>query len=207
MPQGLTSGMAFGVEKKDEIKVIQKKLKDYKNAYIALRKREIDGEQIPWFFMSAVFYGKPAPDIMTWVMEYHEDFLKKWHPDLDPSSPGIMRKDILERYAAHIAKPDLPKGKILKDVIEVKLRLNQMDLDVLKGELAVLGFAFSQEGNKEICMGPDVKITIDTIDSGKGKITGIKMSCRSNQPEEKTFKFGVKSRLVLHTDKTSTWTF
>lgn len=47
-----------------------------KNAIIALRTRELDGIQIPWFAMSAVFYGNTAPDIMTWVMEYHEDFLK-----------------------------------------------------------------------------------------------------------------------------------
>ena len=46
---GLISAIAFGVEKKDEIKVIQKKLKDYKNAYLALRTRELDGNQIPWF--------------------------------------------------------------------------------------------------------------------------------------------------------------
>ena len=207
MPPGLTSGMAFGVEKKDEIKIIQQKLKAYKNGIYALRSRELNGIQIPWFSMTAVFYGKTAPDIMTWVMEYHEDFLKKWHPDLAPSSPGIMRKDILERYAANIAKPDLPKDKILKDVIEVSLQLNQKDLEVIKGELRVLGCVFSQEGNKKICIGPDVKIIIDTIENGVGKITGIKMSCNPNKHKEKTFEFGKKSRLILHADNTATWIF
>lgn len=207
MPPGLTSGMAFGVEKKDEIKIIQKKLKDYKNAYIALRTREFDGAQIPWFTMSAVFYGKTETDIMTWVMEYHEDFLKKWHPELEPSSSGITRKDILVRYAAKIATPDLPKNKILEDVIEVNFQLNQKDLEMLSGELTVLGYAFSQEGNKKIGIGPDVKIIIDTIDTGFGKIKGIKMSCHSSQHKEETFEFGEKSRLVLHTDNTATWIF
>ena len=207
MPEGLTSGMAFGVEKKDEIKIIQQKLKAYKNGIYALRSRELNGVQIPWFSMTAVFYGKPAPDIMTWVMEYHEDFLKKWHPDLAPSQPGIKRKEILERYAANIAKPDLPQDKILIDVIEVNLRLNQKDLDVLKGELNVLGFTFSQEGNKWICTGPDVKIIIDTIESGIGKITGIKMSCHPNAYKERTFQFGKNSRLILHSDNTATWIF
>ena len=207
MPTGLTSGMAFGVEKKDDIKIIQKKLKDYKNAYIALRNRELDGIQIPWFFMSAVFYGKTAPDIMTWVMEYHEDFLKKWHPDLAPSSPKIARKDILRRYTAKIARPDLPKDKILKDVIQVNLQLNQKDLEMLKGELSVFGYAFSQEENKHICCSPDVKLVVTLIESGKGKITGIKMSCHSNRYKEKTFEFGERSRLVLHADNTATWIF
>ena len=207
MPTGLTSGMAFGVEKKDELKIIQKKLKDYKNAYIVLRNRELDEIQIPWFFMSAVFYGKTAPDIMTWVMEYHEDFLKKWHSDLAPSPPGIMRRDILARYAAKIAKPDSPKSKILKDVVQINLDLNKRDLEMLKGELAVFQFVFSQEGNKIICTGPDVRFVVTLIDSGKGKITGIKMSCHSNRYKEETFAFGERSQLVLHADNTATWKF
>ena len=207
MPAGLTSGMAFGVDKKDEIKIIQKKLKDHKNAYIALRTRELDGIQIPWFFMSAVFYGEKTPGIMTWVMEYHEDFLKKWHPDLDPSPPGITRNHILRRYAAKIAKPDLPKRKALKDVIEVNFMLNPEDLKVLEGELSVYGYTYSKEENKNIWTGPDVKIIVDSIDNGIGKITGIKMSCRTNEFKEQTFKFGEKSRLIFHADNTATWTF
>jgi len=207
MPQGLISGIALGVEKKDEIKIIQKKLKDYKNGVYALRSREWNGVQIPWFTMTFVFYGNTAPDVMTWVMEYHEDFLKKWHPELTPTSPGIARNDIIERYAANIAKTGRPKDKIFRDVIEVDLRLNPNDLKALKGELSVLGFAFSEEGNTKIGSGPDVMVVIDVIEEGKGKITGIKMSCCSNQYKEKTFFFGEKSRLVLHADNTATWTF
>jgi len=207
MPPGLTSGMAFGVEKRDELKIIQQKLKDYKNGIYALRSRELKGIQIPWFFMTAVFYGKTAPDIMTWVMEYHEDFLKKWHPDLDPSSPGIMRKDILERYAANIAKHDRPKDKVFKDVIQVNLRLSPKDLKILKGELAVFGYVFSREGNKQICMGPDVKIIIDSTDCGVGKITRIKMSIHRKRKNETSYSFGEKSRLIFHSDNTATWTF
>jgi hypothetical protein len=207
MPAGLTSGMAFGVDKKDEIKIIQKKLKSYKNAFLAPRTRELDGTQIPWFYASGVFYGDTARDIMTWVMEYHENFLKKWHPDLDPSTPGIRRKDILQRYAAKIAKPDLPKQKILKDVIQINLDLNKTDLEILKGELAVFEYAFTQEKNELLCSGPDVKFIITSIENGKGKISGIKMSCHPHRHKEKTFRFGEKSRLVLHSDNTATWVF
>jgi hypothetical protein len=198
--------MAFGVEKKDQIKIIQKRLKDHKNAYIALRNRELEGLKIPWFFMCAVFYGESAPDIMTWVMEYHEDFLKKWHPELAPS-PGIMRKDVLARYAAKIAKPDLPKDKILKDVIQVNLDLNKKDMEILRGELAVFDYAFSQQDNKHICIGPDVKFVVTLIENGKGKITAIKMSCQDNYDNGKTFTFGEKSRLSLHSDNTATWIY
>jgi len=207
MPTGLTSGMAFSVEKKDEIRIIQKKLKAYKNAYIALRSREFNGVQIPWFYMSAVFYGKSAPNIMTWVMEYHENFLEKWHPDLVPSSSGITRNHILQRYAAKITEPDLPNNKILKDVIEVNLRLNPADLEVLKGELTVFGYTFSQEGDKIICLGPDVEIIIDVIDAGQSRITGIEMSTHFRQEKETSYSFGETSRLTLHPGNTATWIF
>ncbi|MBD3414846.1 MAG: hypothetical protein GF421_10505 [Candidatus Aminicenantes bacterium] len=87
------------------------------------------------------------------------------------------------------------------------LSLNSGDLKVLKGELSVLGFAFSEEGNTKVGSGPDMTIIIDVIEKRQGKITGIKMSCCLNQHEEKTFVFGKKSRLVLHADNTATWTF
>jgi hypothetical protein len=207
MPTGLTSGMAFGVEKKDELKIIQQKFKDYKNGIYALRSRELNGIQIPWFSMTAVFYGNTAPDIMTWVMEYHEDFLKKWHPDLAPSSHGIMRKDILLRYAAKIAKPDRPIDKILKDVVQINLNLNKEDLEILRGELSVFNYTFTQQENEHVCSGPDVKFFVTLIDSGKGKITGIKMSTHHNRKKEESFFFGNKSRLIIHTDNTATWKF
>jgi hypothetical protein len=207
VPRGLTSGMTFGVEKKDEFKVIQQRFKEYKNGIYALRSRELNGVQIPWFFITAVFYGKTAPDIMTWVMEYHEDFLKKWHPDLVPSSSGITRKDILMRYKARITKPDLPEDRIIKDIIEVKLRLNPNDIEVLKDELAIFNYTFFQKGNKEICIGPDIRIIIDPINKGVGKVTGIKMSTHSNRKAGTSFSFGEKSRLIFHPNNTATWTF
>lgn len=207
MLAGLTSGIAFGVEKKGEIKIIQQKLKDYKNSMYFVRSRELNGIQIPWFAMSAVFYGEATPDVMFWAMEYHEEFLKKWHAHLSPSKSGITRRDILERYKAKIVEPNRPKDRILKDVIEVNLQLNQKDQETLLGELAVFGFTFSQKGSKKICTGPDLKIIISPINSGDGKITGIKMSIHSAQNKETSFSFGKNSRLVVHTDKTATWTF
>jgi hypothetical protein len=114
---------------------------------------------------------------------------------------------IPKRYAANIAKPDRPKDKIFKDVIEVNLQLNQKDLEMLTGELSVFEYKFSHEGNKKICIGPDVKFIVTLIESGHGKITGIKISCHSNQHKKETFEFGEKSRLVLHAGNTATWIF
>ena len=204
---GITSAIGFGVDKKDELKIIQKKLKEYKNAFYTQRTRELEGTQIPWFFTAGVFYGKTSPDITTWVMEYHEDFLKKWHPDLAPLSPGITRKDVLTRYAAKIAKPEHPRPKLLKDVVEIDLTLNQKDLEILGGELSVFGYEFKVKDDKKIYIGPEIKLIVEINDSGRGKITGIKMSLHHNRHKEESFVFGQKARLTLHADGTATWLF
>jgi len=114
MPADTTSGIAFGVDQKDESKIIQKKLKEYKNAMYSLTRRKTGGTQVPWFYVTGVFYGKTKSNIFTWVMEYHEDFLKKWYPVLAPSSPGITRQDVLKRYAAKITKPALLSAIYIK---------------------------------------------------------------------------------------------
>jgi hypothetical protein len=204
---GLTSAIGFGVEKKDELKIIQKKLKEYKNSFYTQRTRDLEGTQIPWFFTAGIFYGETAPDITTWVMEYHEDFLKRWHSDLAPPSPGITRKDVLTRYAAKIAKPEHPRPKLLKDVVEIDLTLNQKDLEILGGELSVFGYEFTVKDDKKIYIGPDIKLIVEINDSGRGRITGIKMSLHANQHKEETFEFGEKSRLILNADNTATWLF
>lgn len=207
VPEAVTSGIAFGVDKKDELKIIRRKLKDHKNSDSLLGHRELERIQISWYYASIVSYGNIERDIMTWVMEFHEDFLKKWHPDLEPSSPGVRRKDILKRYSSKIAKPCEPKEKILKDVIQINLDLTKKDMELLKGELDIFDYVFSHEKNQLICSGPEVKLAVTLIESGRGRISGIRMSCRSSKSEEEIFSFGKKSRLVLHTGNTATWIF
>lgn len=46
MTMGVASAIAFGVEKKEEIKIIQEKLKENKNAVLALRTREYERIQV-----------------------------------------------------------------------------------------------------------------------------------------------------------------
>jgi len=58
------------------------------NTYFEFFEESNSQDFMPIGLTSGMAFGVEKPDIMTWVMEYHEDFLKKWHPDLDPSSPG-----------------------------------------------------------------------------------------------------------------------
>lgn len=207
MPVDTTSGIAFGVEQKGESKIIQKKLKEYKNAMYSLTTRKTGEIQVPWFFVTGVFYGKTKSNIFTWVMEYHEDFLKKWYPDLAPISPGITRKDVLKRYAAKITKPEETKSRLLKDVTEVNLSLKQQDSERLIGELTVFGYELTLDGNKKICIGPDIKLIIEIIDEEEGRITGVKMRLHHHKYKKASYQFGEKSRLILYDDKTATWIF
>ena len=203
----LTSGIAFGVDKKGKFKVIQKKLKEYKNAVSYLGTWELEGTQIPWYHAAFVFYGKAKRNIHTWIMEYHQDFLRKWHPELEPVSGGITRKDILKRYAAKITKPLQPGRKIFKDIIGINLRVNKEEIEKITGELDVFGYEMRQDGNRMIWHGPYIMLTIENTDEGEGRITGIEMRLNHNPHPKASFKFGESSRLIFHEDKTASWIF
>ena len=146
-------------------------------------------------------------NIITWVMEYHEDYLKTVFPELTSESTGITRKEYLSINAAKISKPDERKSKIFKDIIEMNLSLNKQDAEKFIGELKVFDYEILQEGSRKICQGPDIKIVIEELNEGKGGVTAIKMSLRHNSYARKTYKFGEKIQLVLHDNKTATWKF
>jgi hypothetical protein len=207
MPPGAISGMAFGVDRSGELKLVQARLKDYKNAMYVLRTREYQGTQVPWFFMSGVFYGKDQPQVFTWIMEYHPDFLKKWHPDLNSQAQTVQRKAILQRYAAKLSAPEAPRPKLFKDIIEMNLNVNEKDRDILKAEMSVYGYTFTETENTLICKGPSIRFVMNLIEGETGKITGIKMSLNPGQYQAKTYRFGESSRLILYDDNTTAWVF
>lgn len=206
-PSDIKSGAAFSVDHKGEFQIVQQKLKEYLNAPFAMRTRKIDGKQVPWFRMVSVFYGEADRDIITWVMEYHEDYLRTVFPDLTSDSTGITRREYHRINAAKIATPEQIERKILKNVIEIHWSLTEADAEKLLGELKVFNYKIIQEGGQTICLGPDIKFIVNKLHEGKGGITAIKMSLRHDNYKRKTYRFGEKMQLTLHDDKTATWKF
>src|SRR5580658_9740964 len=60
-----------------------------------------NGGQVPWFFMTSQPQKRGEEQgFATWFMQYHPDFLAKWHPESRPSVASTSRAAILERYKA-----------------------------------------------------------------------------------------------------------
>ena len=107
MPTGLTSGMAFGVEKKGEIKIIQHKFKDYKHNPIEkpdnykcnLEPRITEHLDEIW-----EEYGCLSAKRLE-VLSHHEDPWKNTRKDCAPRdycSETISKDDMREYYARKV---------------------------------------------------------------------------------------------------------
>ena len=66
--------------------------------------------QLPWFYTLSAHNEK---GMALWLMEYHPDFLARWHPGVIPAE-GITREAVLSRYKAVL--PQKPANPLLEDV-------------------------------------------------------------------------------------------
>src|SRR5580658_2750188 len=88
------AGMAFG----DDAPGGTSPISDAKPLLVT---RGWNGTQVPWFFMtSQPLKQGDEQGFATWFMQYHPDFLAKWHPEARPTAASISRAAILERYKA-----------------------------------------------------------------------------------------------------------
>lgn len=204
-----SSGVALGVDEHGGSEWVRSLFSDRLHAEVLqfLRARKTDGVDIPWFRSTAAEYPDQTPRLLRWVMEYHQDYLKKWYPELPPVEPGVRRRDILERFAAKVGS-DTPSGsKYFKDVIEVRLALNGDEAEQFARELEVLDYSVQRENEEHICQGPDIRFVIAQDEASSPVITGIRMTLYQGKEGQKVYKFGPNSVLSFHSDGTATWTF
>ena len=89
-----TSGLALGVEERGASAAVKLAWAAAPGAAAGgpvTRKTEAD--EVPWFEMT---YAPEIPGLRVWLMEYHRDFLARWHPALTPAR-SIARADVLDR--------------------------------------------------------------------------------------------------------------
>jgi len=152
--------------------------------------REWNGAQVPWFFMTMQPQKRGEEQgFATWFMQYHPDFLAKWHPEAGPSA-GTARAAILERYKAVL--PAAAAQPLLGDVIGLTL--------AAKAESRVRFEAW--------CKAIGTTFPVKLVDPGAGS-EGIRAAefrlDRAPQKEE-TLRFGPHSTLTLH-QRSATWRF
>ena len=100
------AGVAFGVENRGDMNKIQPRLEEMTSTEMeqGIQTRRLDNRDIPWFHVLARDSDLAETAFFTWIMEYHEDFLPNWHPELEPDVYDLRRNTFLERYVARIGK-------------------------------------------------------------------------------------------------------
>jgi hypothetical protein len=102
-------------------------------ARTALVERPTPEGGVPWFHLACA-----EPDrrdgLHLWSMEYHAQFLERWHPTLTPAR-GIAPRDVLDRYAAVVG--GAPRDAfLLEDIVSVELELSAAATAFLRAHLA-----------------------------------------------------------------------
>ncbi|HVG21343.1 MAG TPA: DUF5829 family protein [Blastocatellia bacterium] len=202
-------GVAFGVEAPGAGDRVKQRFESQagKPASKNLITRRVDEKDLPWFYMVAFSYKDPAMKLSTWLMEYHEDFLNNWHPELSPKSRGITREEVLERYVAKLGDQEKRKGKYLEDVIEMTLALGEAERELFIKECESFGYKIASDENTTTCEGPDMKYALIAAANSPNAVTSIKMSLRRDKNGERVYRFGSRSVLQFDDDQTATWSF
>jgi hypothetical protein len=185
------SGMAFGGDATGPRPPIE-------GAKPMLITREWKGAQVPWFFMTTPPWETSGDaGFVTWFMQYHPDFLAKWHPEARPNSaadgtpPQTSRADVQERYKAVL--PATPPQTLLGDVSGLTLALQAESRARFEAWMKSLGDTFP----------------VRFVDPGAGG-EGIRVAefrLERAPDKEETLHFGAHSTLTLHPDRTAQWRF
>lgn len=204
-----TTGLAFGVEKPEGISLVSKGLSEKfgKEVSTILQDRRIDESMVPWFWYTGIaadYDGKT--DLISWVMEYHPDFLGGWHAELSGLRNDIRRTSLLDRYKAKVAGRDYQSG-YFKSVQSIHLGLAKDMLDRLLKELQAYHYEQMQTNAGFTVVGPDITFYLTEVAASDAGIQSITFSLNKEKEGKKEFTFGPSSRLVFQGDRTAVWSF
>jgi hypothetical protein len=177
------AGIAFGNDETGGKSPIQ-------GATPQLVTRQWNGVQVPWFYMTSQPQKQGDEQrFATWFMQYHPDFLAKWHPEANQSS-GTSRAAVLARYKAVLA--GTAPQPLLGDITGLTLAAK----------------ADSKARFEAWCKAIGTTFPVKVVDPGAGR-EGIRAAefrlDRAPQKEE-TLRFGSHSTLTLH-QRSAEWKF
>jgi hypothetical protein len=152
-----------------------------------------NGLQVPWFFMTSQPLKRGEEQgFATWFMQYHPDFLAKWHPEARPSSAEepTRRARVLERYKAVL--PAVASQPLLGDVTALTLAAKAESRIRFEAWRAAIGSTFP----------------VKLVDPGAGSegIRAAEFRLDRAPAKEETLRFGAHSTLTLHRES-ATWQF
>jgi hypothetical protein len=168
----------------------------------ALVDRPTSDGGVPWFHLACADPDR-RDGLHLWSMEYHPQFLHRWHPDLT-AARGIDPADVLDRYAAAVASE--PRHSfLLEDVTAVELELSADASAFLRAHLEPVTSIDVRAGGDagfEAMLGPTC-VRVRSTRAPRGLVTlGCSLQ-RGVTPD--TRRFGA-STLTL-ADRSAVWSF
>lgn len=198
-------GLAFGVDRRGELKTVEEKLAAQFAFEKELITRQYNDAQIPWFH-SVKLKGFPAaPAITVWLMEYQPRFLKEWNPQPQNQNQGVSREKILQRYVSVLK--DVPARPIFQDIAALTLAAKEPAREALTRLAVALGCKeLPGDGATELVCA-DFKLRIVPPAGAKQGIQAFTMRLSANPGGPTGFCFGKNSRLKFHDNNLATWSF
>ena len=191
------SGIAFGVETAGAARQLAAVLPDQ-----TLITRQVDGVDAPWFHSASPPGLKREDFFRPWVMEYHADFLKQWHPALPPENPSpLRRRAVLDRYVAKIGESHHRNDFLLKDVAAIDMSLPADTAARFTKLLEALDYQL----NGGTATGPEIRITVASKRPPHG-IRSVTFSLQRSVPSDFDLAIG-SSSLTLSARGHAVWTF
>jgi hypothetical protein len=114
--------------------------------------------------------------VSAWVMEYHPEFLARWHPRPD-SSGGVRRHDILTRYREVLHEP--VEDPVFEDVIGMTIAATSSVRDHFVAFCTSAGYPPEPRADGAITLrGPDVVLRFVESPSSARGIKEVEMRTR-----------------------------
>jgi Family of unknown function (DUF5829) len=195
--------IAFGVDQPGAIRVLEETLGSSLEPSVLSVTRLYQGKQIPWFYMATLRSLPYESEMSSWVMEYHPEFLAAWNPQPKQTNQGILRRQILRRYAEVLEPVEEPR---LEDVIGLTVAADTPAIDVLIHFCLRLGYSSErkQDGNVTL-QGPDFVLRLIRASEHVRGIREIKMRTRALAQGEEEHRLG--QSVLKCVGRSAIWSF
>ncbi len=165
-------GLAFGVDNVGEISALGERVGPDLESEPELITRLYEGQQVPWFFMATLTHFPHGSAHSSWVMEYHPNFLNRWHPR-PYGHAGVRRRDILARYRDVLGEQVV--DPILVDVVGLTIAANAATRQHLTSFCTAAGYrAETSDGSVEL-HGPDLVLRLVAANGTAESIQQVEM--------------------------------
>ena len=196
-----SSGVALGVDRTGALQA----LVDAATPHLVVEgpvTREYEGEPVPWFYLG----GRAgfSADFTVWLMEYHPQFLARWHPR--SAGQGVSRKEVLRRYREVVRKSsNAAPTPYFGDIVGLNVVTGEKTHHNLTELGAWLGYDEHDLGGETLLRGPELGVRLVRTTTEASGVREVTMRVE-RQPKDEEYRFG-PTTLRFHGDGLATWTF